>query len=435
MDTVCLNIGVVGLWHLGTVTSACLASLGHNVTAYDPDHALITNLQQGITPISEPGLDDLINQEQNESKRLVYTAEASALNAVDIIWITFDTPLNADNQPDAAYVENQIKNIIPQTKPGAIILVSSQLPVGSTRKLIDWCNVHHPEKQCRFGCSPENLRLGKAIEVFMKQERVVVGTSDDSMKPMLTDLLSPIAERIEWMSVESAEMTKHALNAFLATSIVFINEISTLCEQVGADAHEVSRGLKSDIRIGKRAYLQPGNAIAGGTLLRDINYLIEKSNETEIPALLCHAILDANEAHKRWAANKVKSLYTDLSGKKITLLGLSYKTGTDTLRHSLAIEIAQMFHEAGAKVVGFDSDVSALPDSLNGVIEYKPSLDEALSEADVAIVTKFMPELSQLTENKLCDWMGPQPMVLDANGIVNDTLHHGKTLSYHKVGV
>src|ERR1044071_7765936 len=246
-----MNICVYGLWHLGCVTAACLAERFRTV-GLDPDTATVDDLSKGKPPIPEPGLDLLI-QAGISVGMLTFTTDISASSAADIIWVAFDTPVDEDDRADVEYVVTRISLLFPYLREGAVVLISSQIPVGTTSRIEAAYRVAFPHKDVRFAYSPENLRLGKALEVFRKPGRIVVGTRTDADRELLAPLLIPFCDNLIWMSVESAEMTKHALNAFLANSIAFINEIAAVCEEVGADARQVEKGLKSDERIGPRA--------------------------------------------------------------------------------------------------------------------------------------------------------------------------------------
>src|SRR5439155_15053184 len=233
-------------------------------------------------PVFEPGLQDLVRAGR-ETGRLSFSSAPTAVAGAEIVWVTYDTPVDEDDRADVASVMERITALFPYVRQGALVVLSSQLPAGSTRRLEELYKNSRPDGTATFAYSPENLRLGKAIEAFTRPERVVVGVRAAADTSRIATLLKPFTEHIEWVSVESAEMTKHALNAFLATSVAFINEVAVLCERVGADAREVERGLKSDGRIGPRAYLQPGSAFAGGTLARDLAFLIERGRTDSLP--------------------------------------------------------------------------------------------------------------------------------------------------------
>jgi UDPglucose 6-dehydrogenase len=256
-----MRVTVYGLWHLGSVTVACLAEGGHDVVGLDPDAATITNLRANKPPVSEPGLAAL-TAEQQKAGRLRFTTDAAdAITGAEVVWVCFDTPVDANDNADVGWVRARLDDIAPHLAPGALVLISSQVPVGFGKRLAtDWA-----ARGVRVACSPENLRLGQALDCFRNPDRIVIGCALAD-RPTLTKLLEPFGGERVWMSVASAEMTKHAVNAFLATSVAFINELARICEVVGADAKEVERGLKSEQRIGPRAYLSPGAAFAGGTL-------------------------------------------------------------------------------------------------------------------------------------------------------------------------
>src|SRR5271170_7023334 len=258
-----MKIVVHGLWHLGSVTAACSAK-HFQVVGLDFDAANVAKLNFGKAPLLEPGLDELIAA-GIASKKLSFTTDAKIACAnADILWLCYDTPVNDNDESDVKSVLTNFLKALPHLPNGALVLISAQLPVGTCKKL------EKEFPQFHFACSPENLRLGKAVESFEKAERVIIGIRDDAKKTRLEQLFAPFTPQIIFMRTESAEMVKHALNSFLALSITFINEIARLCEHTGADAKEVSIGLKSDPRIGPHAYLSPGGPFAGGTLARDV---------------------------------------------------------------------------------------------------------------------------------------------------------------------
>jgi UDPglucose 6-dehydrogenase len=328
-----MNVCVLGLWHLGTVTAACLASAGHDVTGLDFDAAVVSCLSNGKAPLFEPGLDDLVKAGL-AGGRLRFGTHAAIVDDADIVWIAYDTPVDDDDQADVAFVTDRVTRVFPHLRDGAFVLISAQVPVGTTRHL-EWTFATEARgRLVEFAYSPENLRLGNAISAFTHPDRVVVGLRSTADRERVADLLRPFTARIEWMSVESAEMTKHALNAFLATSITFINEIAALSEQVGADASEVERGLKSEARIGPKAYLSPGGAFAGGTIARDVVFLSELGHARGVATHLLSSIKPSNDAHRAWAQQRLEQLLDGVSGKTIAVWGLTYKPGTDTLRRS-----------------------------------------------------------------------------------------------------
>lgn len=427
-----MKIAVVGLWHLGTVTAGCLANAGNHVIAFDPDEKIITMLKEGRTPVYEPGLNDLLNNNRTAG-RIIFTNNLNDLAEAEIVWVAIDTPVDEDDHADVAYVFNQISSTFKYVQNNCLIIISSQIPAGSTRKLQSIADENFFDKKLTLAYSPENLRLGKAIDVFSNPDRIVVGLNNNSDKQRIIKLLEPFSTNIIWMSVESAEMTKHAINAFLASSVIFINEIATLCEQIGANAREVEMGLKSEDRIGAKAYLRPGNALAGGTLARDVNYLIELSKQNSVQNLLFPTLIESNNVHKQWACRKIKEILQDLNNKNITVLGLAYKTNTNTLRRSSAIEACRWLKQQGANVKAYDPQIKILPDEFTSFINLQNTVFEAVQDTDAIIISTECPEFFELTSEHLLT-NTKSPCVVDAAGFLKKSLGVDKKINYFSVG-
>ena len=345
-----MKVCVLGSWHLASVTAACLASVGHEVVGLDDDARQIGGALPRPGAAFRAGPGRLAPKRPCRGKASVHhRPRVRPWPGSEILWVACDTPVDEEDLADVEFVMDRVARLFPHLPAGTLVLISSQMPVGSTARLERLHASAFPATAVSFAHSPENLRLGKAISVFMQPDRVVVGVRSDDDRRRIAALLKPITERIEWMSVESAEMTKHAINAFLATSVAFINEIATLCEHVGADAKEVERGLKSEQRIGPRAYLSPGAAFAGGTLARDIAFLGQAGARHGEPLHLLHAVRSSNDAHKLWVVKKLKQVLEPMEHQTVAVWGLTYKPGTDTLRRSSAVELCRWLLEQGAR--------------------------------------------------------------------------------------
>lgn len=404
-----MKVVVQGLWHLGSVTAACLAAVGHEVTGLEPDEGRLAGLRAGRAPIMEPGLDQLI-AEGVASGKLHFVGHPSEIPMdVELLWVAFDTPVNEDDEADVDFVIAQIHAALPYVAAGATVLVSSQLPAGTVKLLEHYANTAFPEKELGFACSPENLRLGKALDVFQHPDRIVVGVRTQTDRLRIARMLLPITERIEWMSVESAEMTKHALNAFLATSVAFANEIAVLCESVGADAKEVERGLKSEQRIGHRAYLSPGGAFAGGTLARDVEFLRHLGDRGDIRCDLLRSIKSSNDFHRGWSLRTVLSALGRIAGVRIAIWGLTYKPGTDTLRRSASVELCEALLEMGADISVHDPAAGFLPEGWAGRVARVKDPVSALSGARALVVATEWPDYRRIE---------PAPTMVGPNGLV-----------------
>lgn len=410
-----MNVCVQGLWHLGTVTAACLASFrDYAVVGLDPDEPTVARLNEGTPPVSEPGLEEALSAGLGSGRLRFTTNAADALREVEVLWVTYDTPVDDEDNADSSYVLREIEHSLQYMPAGATVLVSSQLPVGSIRRIEAISAARFRDRGLGFAYSPENLRLGKALDAFLKPDRIVVGARSVRDRDRISRLLSPITSRIEWMLVESAEMTKHSINAFLATSVTFANEIATICETVGADAKEVERGLKTEVRIGPRAYLSPGAAFAGGTLARDVAFLTAIAAQKRLTAPLLASIRLSNEAHKGWVRGKLQALLPNLAQSTVAVWGLTYKPGTDTLRRSMAVELCDWLLTQGALLRVHDPAVAALPVNWRGKVLRSADPLDAVRGASALVVCTEWPEYRSVSANDIAA-AAPRLVVLDAN--------------------
>ncbi len=428
-----VKLCIFGLWHLGSVTAACMAGEEFAVTGLDTDKKTIENLIKGIPPLFEPGLDTLIKEKiANESLKFT-TDIKEALQGASVVWVSFDTPVDDNDHADINYVTSRIEQMFAYLEEGTVVLISSQLPAGTTAKLEKSFSEKFSDRQVYFAYSPENLRLGKAIEVFRNQDRVVIGIRGDNGRGVLGSIFNALGKPIVWMSIESAEMVKHALNAFLATSVSFINEIASICERVGADASEVEQGLKTEPRIGPKAYLRAGGPFAGGTLARDVSFLIDLADTKQIPRELLHSIIKSNEDHKSWPQRKLKECFQSLNGKTIGVLGLTYKPGTDTLRRSPAVELCRWLHNENAHTQIFDPVIKVFPSDFPTSSKLCLSVEEAAIGAHALVVATEWEEFKRLTAEDLTKNMA-SPWVLDQSRFLEKNLGSYPAIKYLTLG-
>jgi len=409
------KISIFGMWHLGTVISACCAKY-YNIVAYDESEKTIDDLKSKKLPVYEPGLLELV-----DNRHLEYTSNLEhACNHSNILWITYDTPVDSNNISDVDLVYNKIHQILSKAKNASLVLISSQLPVG-TCKLFETQYPMH-----RFACLPENLRLGKSILTFEKADRMIIGCRDIDTQNELNILFYRLHIPLVFMKTESAEMVKHALNSYLALSITFINEIASICETIGADAHEVSNGLKTDSRIGKNAYLNPGGPIAGGTLLRDVLTLENIGFNTP----LLFAINKSNEIHKKWYINNLLKHF-NLENKKIIILGATYTENTDTLRQSMMVSLYNDLKSYNANVSVYDPIIKKLPDSYS-YINLLQSIENQQFDAIVLLTNN--------SSFKKLEWKNiihkdKSILFLDAGKFLYNELHSYENVIYKNVGI
>jgi UDPglucose 6-dehydrogenase len=392
-----LNLAVIGLWHLGTVTSAVMAQAGHDVVALD-EPAIVAALEEGRFPVAEPGLPQLWASQRSAGR--LRTGTFADLADREVAWICYDTPLDSEDRPDIEFVRMRVLRAVEAMQRDGTILISSQLPVGTVRALAAEA-LRRNRGDLSFAVVPENLRLGSAIDYLRSPDRFVVGADDETTLARLGALLRPLGAPVEPMSIASAEMTKHALNAFLATSVAFSNEIASIAERLGADARDVERGLKTDARIGAKAYVRAGEAFAGGTLARDLAYLEQLGSQAGFEPLQIAATRLSNERHKAWLDDALRGALGTLEGARVALLGLVYKPGTDTLRASGAVAFARRLHAAGARLSAFDPAIVGSRAELEGLLMPAGSARDALFGADAVAVMTPWPEFRLLAAD---DW-------------------------------
>ncbi|MGA2937189.1 MAG: nucleotide sugar dehydrogenase [Syntrophobacteraceae bacterium] len=427
-----MNIAVLGMWHLGTVTAGCLAAAGYSVLGYDPDEGTVRALNEGELPVKEPGLEELVTAGMRKGL-LRFSSIPEEISGSDILWVAYDTPVDEEDRADVDLVIDGVCSLFPHIRAGALVISSSQLPIGSVGLLEEKFRRNYPDRPVSFACLPENLRLGKAISVFTNPDRVIAGVRSEKDGKRIASLLKPFTSNIIWMSVESAEMTKHALNSFLATSVTFANELAAICEHYGADASEVEKGLKSDARIGPGAYLKAGNPFAGGTLARDLNYLLSLGQTKQIPTHLFSAVLQSNNSHKLWARRKLTEVLGNLGNRKVAVLGLTYKPGTNTLRRSESVAACRWLNEQGALVSAYDPAVKSLPEDLAEFILLAPSATEALRDAHAVVIATEWPQFRAITCDDILGYMA-LPEVFDPGRFLDSSLRSDKRIHYLSVG-
>jgi UDPglucose 6-dehydrogenase len=370
---------------------------------------------------------------QVKSGNLQFSSQLEDVAGSEVAWIAFDTPVDDNDVADVDSVIDKAIALLPFMATSAIMLVSSQMPVGSVARLEKHYKELALKNRVRFACAPENLRLGKAIEVFLEPDRVVVGVRSREDRDLLESIWSPFTAQIEWMSVESAEMTKHAINAFLATSVAFANEIARICERVGADAIEVERGLKSDLRIGRRAYLHPGAAYGGGTLARDITFLQDVASNNGVEPALFKGVKASNDLHQNWLYDQFLRWVGSPRDKTVAVLGLTYKAGTSALRRSKALETCNWLCGEGASVMAYDPTVQVRQPEIPPAVHLAATPEEALDQADVLLVATEWPQFQTLLPETLVQRM-KSALVIDPSGHLERTLGHDGRIRYHSVG-
>jgi UDPglucose 6-dehydrogenase len=349
-----MKIAVLGLWHQGVVGAACLVDMGHEVVGADSDADRIARLRHGRAPLFEPGLDALLAKGVDSGRLAFTTDRAAAVRDAAYVFAMFDTPVDENDDSDLTEIFETFKAIAKALQPGATILVSAQVPVGTCDALAGvLCEV---ETTCsaKIAYMPENLRLGQAIERFMAPPLPVIGADDATTFERLLVVLGPLAREWHRVTLRTAEMVKHALNGFLGLSICFANELGNICDGVGADGKRVGELLRLEPRVGSKAMLLPGLGFSGGTLARDMQTLRRLGRRFNLDTPLLDGAWKANTEQNRLVLRKLSRVIPQLQGARVAVLGLTYKPDTSTLRRSAAIEVIADLLQAGAVVNAHD---------------------------------------------------------------------------------
>ena len=412
-----LSIGVLGLWHLGLVYSVCFAKSGYKVFGFDLDKDTVNDLNNGNVSIYEPQLTDLFIE--NLNKNLFISANAKGvIQNKDYIFITLDIPVNDRDEINLNLLDKLFDLALKYVSKKTTLVISSQIPIGTTRNFLK-----------RLGSDfnviyfPENLRLGSAINDFLNPARIILGANNDTVvNKFLKDF--PIFKcNILKMSLESAEMLKHALNCYIALNISFSSELSDLCEALGADARDVVLGLKSDPRVSPKAPINPGLGFAGGTLGRDVKTLLKLSKKIKYPAYLLKASYRVNQNRMSNLIKKIKKIYPKIKGKKIGLLGLTYKPNTNTLRRSQSLDLAKHLAKEKVELRAFDPVIKN--DNFKN-IKLFTSLKVFLKNLDLLILMTEWPEFRDINP-KLISGFVNQKIIIDTKNYLDqeEYLKHG----------
>ncbi len=414
MNKVC----VIGIWHLGMVVSACLADLGYVVVGVDRDSERVQGLNRGIPVLLEPGMEELLAKNIG-AKRLSYTTDlGQALKGTQYALITHDTTVTDEDEVDLSEVLVTASQMAQYLESGSTIVVSSQVPVGTCERIEGIIRHARPHLEFDIAYTPENLRLGAAIHRFRNPQAIVIGANSDSTLNRVKQLFGPIDGARLTMDLRSAEMTKHALNAFLATSISFINEITGLCHGVGADASKVAEALRFDERIGARAMLSPGLGFAGGTLARDLRVLQNVGGRLGYRVHLVDAVLKVNERQNRQVVQRLESLVGSLKDSTIGVLGLTYKAGTSTLRRSAALEIIGELVTKGARVKAHDPHADLGEIESHDEFKFCADVHEAVRDSDAIVIVTEWPEFREL-DFSLVKSLMRRPIVFDTKNMLD----------------
>lgn len=427
------RVCVVGVWHLGCVTSACLADLGYSVVGVDRNSKRVANLNKGIPPLFELGLPELLTNNLKR-KSLSYTDNLKqALSGAGYVVIAFDTAVNEKDEVDLSEIFALSTEIGKYLENDAVVVVTSQIPLGTCDKIKALISQSNPRLRFDIAYSPENLRLGQAIESFKNPHRIVIGADSAATLDKAEQLFAPINALKLRMSLKSAEMTKHALNALLGMSISFGNEIANLCDELGADALKVVNALHLDERIGNKLPLLPGLGFSGATLARDLIVLQNMGDKLNYETYLVDAILQVNKLQNQLVIRKLEKVFGKIKGLQIGILGLTYKPDTSTLRRSAALEIIRDLVGKGAVIKACDPKAS--PEEVKTHKEFEFCSDAyavAKNSSALVLVTEWS-EFKNLDFARIKSLM-KKPVFIDAKNMLDDEQMIKQGFTYLGVG-
>ena len=419
-----MNIAIVGTGYVGLVTGTCFSEMGVNVTCVDIDEEKITRLKQGIIPIYEPGLEELVLK-NSKAGRLKFTTDlVSILDTVDVVFSAVGTPPDEDGSADLKYVLDVARTIGSNMNKYILLVTKSTVPVGTAKRvkstIQNELNKRKVHIEFDVASNPEFLKEGAAVDDFMKPDRVVVGTESNRAKELMKKLYSPFMlsnYRLIFTDIPSAEMIKYAANAMLATRISFMNDIANLCELVGANVNMVRKGIGSDTRIGSK-FLYPGCGYGGSCFPKDVKALIKTADGLGHPLRILKAVEAVNEAQKEVLFHKLMSIYEgDIKGKRIALWGLSFKPETDDMREAPALVLIDKILKVGGKVIAYDPiAIDECKRRIGDAIIYATDMYDAVVDADALLLVTEWKQF-RLPSWRVLDKTMRSKIVLDGRNI------------------
>ena len=385
-----MQIAMIGTGYVGLVSGACFSEFGHDVVCVDRDAALIAALRSGVVPIFEPGIEPLVARNVAEGRLSFSTDLATAVHGADAVFIAVGTPSRrGDGHADLAYVHAAAAEIGTALNGYTVIVTKSTVPVGTSREVARILREARPDADFDVAPNPEFLREGAAIGDFMRPDRVVIGTGSERAREVLGRVYRPlylIETPIIFTEPETAELIKYAANAFLATKITFINEMADLCEKLGADVHDVARGIGLDGRIGRK-FLHAGPGYGGSCFPKDTLALVRTAEQAGAPTRIVESVIAVNDARKKQMAAKiVEHCGGSVAGKTIAVLGLTFKPNTDDMRDAPSLDILPALIDAGATVRAYDPEGLDEAKKLLDGVAWCEGAYEALEGADALVI-------------------------------------------------
>lgn len=428
-----MRIAVIGTGYVGLVTGVTLSEIGQEVVCIDTDEQKVEKMKKGISPIYEPGLTEMM-QKNLEAGRLSFTtSHREAVRQADAIYIAVGTPEKTDGSADLSYVEQACKDIAWNITRDTIIVTKSTVPVGTNNRILDTILLHllH-DLQIDIVSNPEFLREGSAIYDSFNADRIIIGTESERAATIMEKINAPFNVPIFRTDIKSAEMIKYASNAFLATKISFINEISNICELLGADVENVAKGMGMDRRIGLQ-FLKAGIGYGGSCFPKDTKALIQIAGNLDYEFQLLKGVVNVNIKQQSLLIEKLKRCIPDVAGKKIAVLGLAFKPETDDMRESASIIVTDALLKQGARVMGYDPVAMENAKSvLNPNVEYAENIADAINGSEAVMILTEWQEIKKLSPTAFKSMI--RPLVIDGRNCYSLQEMKAHKIEYYSVG-
>ena len=434
-----MNLVMIGTGYVGLVSGACFAEFGVQVTCVDRDRTKIDNLNKGLIPIYEPGLDELVSRNRAQGRLTFTTDLASAMGNANVVMIAVGTPMRQDNgEADLQYVFNVVRDIVPALQGYVVVATKSTVPVGTGHKVRDLLKELAPHADVDVVSNPEFLREGEAIGDFMHPDRVIVGAESERAVEVMRQLYRPLDLKevpLVFTSVESAELTKYASNAFLATKITFVNQIADLCEISGANVEDVTRGMGLDRRIGEQ-FLHVGPGYGGSCFPKDTIALVHLAKKLGTPMNIAEAVHGSNQKRPMRMVEKIQQAFGgEVRGKTIAILGVTFKPNTDDMRESPSLTIIPELQKRGASIQSYDPtrmNTATTRDSLPHV-SWCDNAYQAMEGANGVVL------LTEWNEFRALDWQKAKtllstPLLIDLRNIYTLKEMEEAGFTYHSLG-
>lgn len=432
-----MRVAVIGTGYVGLVSGACFADFGHTVTCVDKDASKIERLEDGEIPIFEPGLDELVAKNVRE-ERLFFSVDATeAVKSADAVFIAVGTPSRrGDGHADLSYVYAVAEEIADLMDGFTVVVTKSTVPVGTGDEVEAIIRKKRPDAEFAVVSNPEFLREGAAIKDFKVPDRVVVGTEDEQAREVMRELYRPLylnETPILFTNRRTSELIKYAANAFLAVKITFINEMADLCEKVGANVQEVSRGIGLDNRIGKK-FLNAGPGYGGSCFPKDTLALTKTANDYDSPVRIVDTVVDVNAERKKRMADKVTAaMGGDVNGKTIAILGLAFKPNTDDMRDAPSLDIIPALQAAGATVRAYDPESVEEASKLLENVTYCDGPYHAIENADAMVIVTEWDQFRALDMDRVKSSL-TSPVVVDLRNIYSPEDMAKRGFTYQSIG-